>query len=126
MLSILVVDDEPLIRLLLEDVLTQGGFRVTLADDAQAAVALIAESATTLFALITDIEIGDRTSGWELARYARSLNADLHVIYISGRCADGWASQGVPDSQFVQKPFTGSKVLGALRSSSNSGSEDAA
>ena len=126
MQSILIVEDEPLVRLFLEDILHGKGFEVFSAETAQAGVSLVAEKAASLTGLITDIELGDRTSGWELARYARSLNPELHIIYMSGRCADGWASEGVPQSEFIQKPFSAPLVLRVLSSLVNDDSENVA
>lgn len=126
MRSILIVEDEPLVRLFLEEILHGMGFEVFSAETALAGVSLVAEKAALSTGLITDIELGDRTSGWELARYARSLNPELHIIYISGRCADGWASEGVPRSEFIQKPFSASLVLRVLSSLLNDDSENVA
>lgn len=112
--SILVAEDEPLIGLVLEDVLAGAGFEVLLAASSEAAIAIIDARAMQLSGLVTDIQLGDRTSGWELARYARFCNPEIPVVYISGTCGGDWSSQGVPVSQFVGKPFKSSEILSAL------------
>lgn len=56
-------------------------------------------------ALVTDIDLGDNSSGWEVARRARELFPDLPVVYVSGGSAHEWASRGVPGSVMLTKPF---------------------
>jgi hypothetical protein len=40
-----------------------------------------------------------------VARHAREINATLPVTYMTGASAHDWASQGVPNSQLMPKPF---------------------
>ncbi|KRB82905.1 hypothetical protein ASE00_12950 [Sphingomonas sp. Root710] len=100
--------------MMLEDGLRRAGFDVLLAASSEAAVAAISARAEQLCALVTDIQLGDRTSGWELARFARECNPEIPIVYTSGTCGTNWPAQGVPASQFVGKPFTNDDILGAL------------
>ncbi|KKC27266.1 hypothetical protein WP12_04290 [Sphingomonas sp. SRS2] len=124
--SILVVEDEPLIRLVLEDVLACAGFAVLIAASSEAAIAIIDARAMQLSGLVTDIQLGDRTSGWELARYARECNPEIPIVYTSGTCGADWSAQGVPVSQFVGKPFKSGEILSALAALLNDSEQSAA
>ena len=56
-------------------------------------------------ALLTDVRLGDGVDGWEVARRIRQKEPSLPVIYVTGSTAEEWASQGVPSSILVSKPF---------------------
>ena len=50
-------------------------------------------------ALITDIHLKDGASGWDVARRARELYADLPEMYVTSVAAEEWTSQGVRASR---------------------------
>lgn len=122
----MVVEDELLIRLALEDVLARAGFEVLTAASSEAAIAIIDARAMQLSGLVTDVQLGDRTSGWELARYARECNPEIPIVYTSGTCGAEWSAQGVPVSQFVAKPFKSGEILSALAALLNDSEQSAA
>jgi DNA-binding NtrC family response regulator len=70
--------------------------------------------ADTLGALVTDIRLGDGNDGWQVARRARELRPLLPVVYMSGDSAVDHASQGVPHSIMVQKPFAAAQIVTAV------------
>lgn len=114
MKAILIVEDEALIRALLEEVLIIEGFDVYVAGSVQAAIPWLDRDGPNLAGLITDIQLGDKKTGWDIARHARSANSDVHVIYMSGTCGDDWQLQGVSNSVFIQKPFAVAQIVGAV------------
>ncbi len=63
---------------------------------------------------MTDINLPGKFSGWDLARHAREINDTLPVVYMSGGSAHEWASQGVPNSQIMPKPFAVAQVVTAV------------
>jgi len=65
-------------------------------------------------ALITDINLPGRFSGWDVARRARELNPEIPVVYMTGAAADQWASQGLPDSILLTKPFAVAQIVTAV------------
>lgn len=108
---ILVVEDESLIRDLIETALEDGGYVVTLATSGADAVRRLEDEASSFAAMVTDIDLGAGPSGWEVARQARRLRPGLPVIYMSGASADGWSAEGVPDSVMVAKPFAPAQLV---------------
>ena len=111
---VFVVEDEELIRYVLEDGLTGGGFAVSMASTGEEAMAMLDAEGASYSALITDVNLSGTLLGWDVARRAREINNKLPVIYISGGSAHEWASKGVPNSQLVTKPFAVAQVVAAV------------
>lgn len=113
---LLIVEDEPAIQMLLEDIFEDAGFGVRLASNGVQALAALDEEGLELAALITDIRLGPGLSGWDIARKARENRPNLPVVYISGFSEESWTARGVPNSLLVPKPFTPASILDAVRS----------
>jgi len=111
--SLLVVEDEFLIRDLIQTALEDAGFSAIIVGHGGEAMQLLGTDGLTISALITDVGLGDGPDGWALARAARRLRPQLPVIYLSGRDGHEWPSQGVPNSAFLQKPLTISQIVAA-------------
>jgi CheY-like chemotaxis protein len=114
---ILVVEDEPAIREVLNTALEEDGYAVLLAESGEDAVALLGKNKTAR-GVITDVRLGGKRkmTGWEVARHAREINPDIAVVYMSGDQAADWAVEGVPKSVMVVKPFAISQISTALAS----------
>ena len=112
---ILVVDDEPAIRELLNTTLEDDGYQVLLADSGENAVMLLKKHKSAR-GLITDIRLGakGKMTGWEIARHAREINPEIAVVYMSGDKSVDWAVEGVPKSVMIAKPFALSQISTAL------------
>ncbi|OJU10062.1 MAG: hypothetical protein BGN86_11710 [Caulobacterales bacterium 68-7] len=112
---VLLVDDEPLLLDRMEDVLDSGGFEVFTATGYTDALArLELNRAADIDALVTDIDLKSLETGWDLARHARSLKAELPVVYVTARSSDDWLVNGVPNSIALQKPFADAQLTFAL------------
>jgi CheY-like chemotaxis protein len=111
---VLVVDDEVPIQHILEDALTDGGFTVAFASTGKEALAMLDAAGADYAALVTDINLPGKASGWDVARHAREINAAIPVVYMTGAAAHEWASQGVPNSQLMPKPFAPAQVVLAV------------
>jgi CheY-like chemotaxis protein len=110
---LLLVEDEPLIRTSLAAALEDGGYGLAEAADAEEALAHL-DSEQTLVGLVTDIKLGSKMNGWEVARYARQTYPGIAVVYMSGDCAADWTAEGVPNSVMLQKPFATAQVTTAI------------
>jgi len=111
--AVLVVDDEELIRDLVEETLRDAGYDVvTAATDAEALRHL--ESHEGFVGLVTDVNLGSSSTGWDIARRAREIGPAIAVIYMTGDSAHEWSAQGVPQSTVVTKPFATSQIAVAI------------
>jgi DNA-binding response OmpR family regulator len=119
--TILVVEDDHLIQSVVEETLTEGGFKIEIASSAAQAVALLDKAGGKYRALVTDINLGrDQTDGWEIARHAREIDPEFPVVYMSGDSAEAWASKGVPNSIMLAKPFAPAQLVTAVSQLLNS------
>lgn len=111
---ILLVEDEPLIRMLVADDLEDAGYAVEMAENGTEAIAILQQSASTFDALVTDVRLGLGPDGWQVAKLARGLNAALAVIYMTGDSAALAAAHAVPEGIVLQKPHYRAELLAAL------------
>jgi two-component system, cell cycle response regulator CpdR len=113
--TILLVEDETLLRIDFENALAEAGFNVAEASSGQQATELLNAEAFGVQGLITDIRLGEPIDGWEIARAAREIDAEMAVVYISGSATeDDWAVQGVPNSILLAKPFAMAQLVTAI------------
>lgn len=110
---LLLVEDEPLIRTMLAEVLEDGGYALAEAENGEKAIAELS-STKGFVGLITDIRLGPGLSGWEVARKARQGTPGIAVVYVTGDSAGDWVAEGVPNSVLLQKPFSGAQVTTAI------------
>lgn len=110
---VLVVDDEPLILDLIQAALEDGGYSVRTAAGGPQAIEELQRSPSDIVGLITDIRLG-KLDGWAVATRGREVNASLAIVYMTGDSSHDWASQGVPNSVIVQKPFAVAQLVVAI------------
>lgn len=111
---ILLVEDEALIRMLLEETLDDAGSRTVVASTGQQALAELESDAARFQAVVTDIRLGRGPDGWEVGQRARELVPTMPVVYVSGDSNHEWVSRGVPGSIMVSKPFRPGEVVTAV------------
>lgn len=120
--TILVVEDDHLIKTVVEEALKEGGFEIVIASTAEHAAELLDSAQGEYRALVTDINLGrDRLDGWEVARRAREIDPAFPVVYMSGDSAEDWASKGVPNSIMLAKPFAPAQLVTAVAQLLNGG-----
>lgn len=114
-LFVLVVEDDQLVKGVVEDSLSEGGFEAVTASSGEDAIALLDAAEGKYRALVTDINLGpEELDGWEVARHAREIDPNFPVVYMSGIEADQWASKGVPNSIMLAKPFAPAQLVIAV------------
>jgi CheY-like chemotaxis protein len=121
--TILLVEDDELIQAMVEEALTEGGFRVAIAASVEEAVALLKGDKPAHRALVTDIHLGGKMSGWDIARIAREIDPALPVVYTTGDAAEEWPSKGVPQSVLLTKPFAPAQLVTAVAQLLNAGAQ---
>jgi DNA-binding response OmpR family regulator len=71
---------------------------------------------------VTDVNLSPgKLTGWDVAKRARELQPTLPVVYITGTDANDWASNGVPNSVLVAKPFAPAQIVTAISQLLNQG-----
>lgn len=118
---LLFVEDDELIREVVEPTLADAGYAVITATRSEEAVVLLTARRAEFCGLVTDINLGDGPNGWEVARVARQLIADIPVVYASGGSAHGFPAEGVPGSLMVTKPYEPEQIVTAMERLLNSG-----
>jgi CheY-like chemotaxis protein len=116
---LVVEDEEPLQE---NDALKDGGFDLTTVASGEQAVAMIESGVVKYSALVTDINLKGSMRGWELARLVRQIDPAFPVVYMTGADGDDWASEGVPNSILLTKPFAPAQLITAVSQMLNTGS----
>jgi CheY-like chemotaxis protein len=114
--TILLVEDEPMVREMTVRVLRQQGYIVLQATNGEAALQL-AQAENQLHLLITDVMM-PQMGGDLLAKQLISLNPSLKVLFITGYTDSAIARRGVLASGFavLSKPFTPANLIRKVRS----------
>ena len=114
--TILVVEDEPVLRQMIVDFLESTGYKVLSAESASDAVSHVQLFPGTIDALLTDIVMTDM-NGADLARFLCALRPELRVLYMSGYSDGALGDKFVlpKDVAFLQKPFSRLKLAHKLR-----------
>jgi len=105
--TILLVEDEEMVRDLVINMLEQQGYKALAAEDGQRAIELLREEEKPIDLLLTDVVMPDM-NGRELYTKISDFYQDLKVIYMSGYTENVIAHHGVldPGVFFIQKPFS--------------------
>ena len=109
-----LVEDEELVRDMLEMAFTEAGFDVFLASSGKQALAELETNASRFKAIVTDIRLGAGPDGWDVVRRARELVPTMPIVYMTGDSAHDWASKGVPKSVIIPKPFAPAQIITAV------------
>jgi len=109
--TVLIVEDEREICELLTDIMETEGFGTKcVQSDREAYEAL--ERNAAYACMIIDVNLGAGTTGYDVARFARQIDAALPVIFVSGQTSpDSFDRFGVPGSLFLPKPFNASDLM---------------
>jgi PAS domain S-box-containing protein len=111
--TVLVVDDEPSVRLLVNEVLHEMGYNVLEAETGAAGLRIL-ESDLTVDLLVTDVGLPGGMNGRQLADAARVRRPDLKILFITGYAENAVVGQGnlAPGMHILTKPFS-LETLGA-------------
>jgi DNA-binding NtrC family response regulator len=112
-MTVLVVDDEVLLRLSIADHLREEGFTVIEAANADEAIAIL-RTTTPVDIVVTDIAMPGTTDGVGLARFIAAHRPDAKVIITSGNLLTGPA--GCRIDGFFLKPYDVSHIVRLIRS----------
>jgi CheY-like chemotaxis protein len=105
--TILLVDDDLDLREVVATILGETGYTVLTAADGYEALRVLVDRIVDL--LITDVQMPG-INGFELARQAKLMRPNLHVVYLSGR-ASKRDSRGPIHGPLVRKPVRSGDLL---------------
>lgn len=117
MLTILLAEDDKLLRDLATNHLRSGQCIVLEAGSAEDALALLA-SGHRADLLVTDINMAGPMNGWDLAEAVHAQDRDIKIIYTTSGACD--PVRQVPGSTFVRKPYHMHTLLAAVRAATTS------
>jgi DNA-binding NtrC family response regulator len=106
----LVVEDDPLQRIFLAELLKDEGLEVLECASAEAAEIVLVSTGTELRAMVTDVELDGDISGLELAQYAKRKFPHMNVIIVSGQGA-AYVPHG---ATFLKKPYLADELVKAV------------
>jgi len=104
--TVLVVDDEPSVRMLVTEVLEELGYISVEASDGPAGLRML-QSDMRIDLLITDVGLPGGINGRQLADAARTTRPDLRVLFITGYAENAIIGNGQlePNMGVLTKPF---------------------
>ncbi|MFT4276592.1 MAG: response regulator [Rhodopseudomonas sp.] len=110
---VLVVEDEPLLRMNAVDMIEAAGYEVLEAGSADEAITIL-EKRTDVRLVFTDIQIPGSMDGLKLARAVHGRWPPIKIVTTSGRVSVG--PNDLPDGgKFVPKPYTSAQINGLLQ-----------
>jgi DNA-binding NtrC family response regulator len=111
---VVLIEDEPLVRFVVADVLVDGKFCVIEADNAEEALTVL-QAGVEADVLLSDVEMSPGINGYELARQVHEHWPTIEILIMSGR---EWPKAGdlPPGAAFVAKPCPSEALLSHVRS----------
>ncbi|MFO0949230.1 MAG: response regulator [Planctomycetota bacterium] len=114
--TVLVVEDEAVVRKLTRKILESKGYRVLEADDANNALEVADRHQGAIDLLLTDV-IMPGGNGKELSELLSNRRPTIRTLFMSGYTDDVLSQEGVGhyEARFIQKPFTAAGLLVKVR-----------
>jgi len=114
--TVLLVEDEPEVRSLVQRILKTQGYTVVTAANPDEALAVAREFKGPIQLMVTDV-VMPGMSGLQLAERLVPTRPDMRVLFVSGYTNDAIGHHGVldPGTAFLQKPFTPNALARKVR-----------
>src|SRR4030043_699384 len=109
-IRIMVIDDEPLMRVTIQDALIAEGYEVVTAETGKKGLDLFGDNQNDI--LITDLKLPDM-DGIEILKEIKIRNPEAHVIVITAYGSIDWAVPAMKEgaSDYLTKPFSMDELL---------------
>ncbi|HZP08662.1 response regulator [Methyloceanibacter sp.] len=118
--TILLVDDEALIRAMLSDYLQECGYKVLEASTGEEAILILDTAHVAVDLVFTDISMPGSVDGFALSKWVHANRPGMPVILTSG---DGRKTEAAmelcEDQPFIEKPYDLKMVVAQIRASIN-------
>jgi PAS domain S-box-containing protein len=120
--TVLLVEDESLVRRFTEMVLTNAGYTVLAAERPSAAIAIANERRDPIDVVLTDVVLPEM-NGRHLAARLTEIHPEAMVVFMSGYTDTAIVHQGVldPGMRFLQKPFGANAVVEKVKEAAGAG-----
>lgn len=104
--TVLVIDDEPTVRMLMVDALTDAGYSCLQAADGPTGLRIL-QSNAQIDLLVTDVGLPGGLNGRQVADAARQSRPDLHILFVTGYAENAVLNHGHVERgmQVLTKPF---------------------
>lgn len=111
--TFLIVDDEPLIRMELADIVREHGYDALEAGSTSEALSMLQQAGDAFFGLITDVNMPGSRSGMVLANHVRVMWPHIRIIVVSGG-RKPFAGELPDDTAFIPKPWRPEQIVMAI------------
>ncbi|WP_440785136.1 response regulator [Pseudomonas syringae] len=113
--TILVVDDEPAVRLLITELLEDLGYVVLQAEKGSDALVIL-QSKAAIDLLITDVGLPGGMNGRQVADAAREVRPDLKILFVTGYAENAVLAHDTlePGMHVLPKPFAIAELIGRV------------
>lgn len=113
--TVMVVDDEPTVRLLITEVLEDLGYLVLQADRGSAALEIL-QSKAAIDLLVTDVGLPGGMNGRQVADAARAVRPDLKILFVTGYAENAALAHDTlePGMYVLPKPFSIAALTGRV------------
>lgn len=112
--NLLVVEDDPLVMLSASAALEEEGWVVKKAANGSVAIERLKELSDDVDVLVIDIGLGDGPTGWDVAKFARTVRHNIAVAYMTGDPNAAAHAEIVDGGVILNKPFDDGTLLAAL------------
>ena len=112
--TVLLVEDEPAVRVLVADLLQDLGYQTIEAAHGAAGLEIL-QSDVTIDLLISDVGLPGDMNGMQLANAARLSRPELRVLFITGYAADALPIRLEPGMSVLTKPFAIASLADHIR-----------
>ncbi len=114
--TVLVVDDEVLVRMVIADYLRDCGYRVFEAGSGDEALSILAAADVDIDVLFSDVQMPGQLDGFGLAQWVRRERPHMRVVLTSGVARLCDAAEGLcEDGPLMEKPYNAIDVERRLR-----------
>ena len=113
--TVLVIDDEPTVRMLVAEVLSEAGYTVLQAQDGPSGMRIL-QSNARIDLLITDVGLPGGMNGRQVADAARVTRPALKVLFVTGFAENAAFGNGhlPPGMTLITKPFLVVELAGKV------------
>ena len=115
-MTILVVEDDPDLRYLMEEVLKDDGYSVVSAGDGEEGLQLFQQNCSSIALIVADV-VTPKMRGKELHEHVRKINPITRFLFVSGYEASQLSQNFVLETgiNFLQKPFDLDELAAKVR-----------